>query len=61
MKTFRIAFVQEGKKEISNEKKKSKHPILIATNLHKIFEPSNGQSDKAISLFLLWEVRTPSA
>lgn len=42
MKTFRIAFVQEGKKEISNEKKKkSKHPILIATNLHKIFEPSN--------------------
>ena len=43
------------------KKKKSKHPILIATNLHKIFEPSNGQSDKAISLFLLWEVRTPSA
>jgi len=42
MKTFRIAFVQEGKKEISNEKKKkSKHHILIATNLHKIFEPSN--------------------
>ena len=24
MKTFRIAFVQEGKKEISNEKKKIK-------------------------------------
>lgn len=61
MKTFRIVFVQEGKKELCNEKKKSKHPILIATNLHKIFEPNNGQSGKAVSLFPLWEVRTPSA